>query len=405
MILKALYGLPKKVIFCKKSLISNQRPNSAIEFEHTANTKKKTLFIDKNNISDSWKYSRIKKKIDFKKREKLLLKLLDRYRGKGEFDCIVPGSGGKDSCYAAHILKYKYGMNPLTVTWPPILYTRYGYKNFQNWLLSAKLKNISAKRNAELFKILTRLAITNLFHPFQTFILGQKNFAPKIALKYNIPLVFYGENESEHGNPIADNLSSLRDKSYFVYKNFNTLKLGGNSIKNIIDTYKFKAKDFESILPISNDKIKKFPLEVHYLGYYLKWVPQETFYYAVENCNFRPRPFRTQGTYSKYNSIDDKIDDLHYYTTFIKFGIGRATYDVSQELRNDHLTVEEGKKLIKKYDGEFPDRYFKEVMEYLEIKENYFLKLCDKFRSPHLWRKIKNKWHLRHTVNKDGVDD
>ena len=84
-------------------------------------------------------------------------------------------------------------------------------------------------------------------------------------------------------------------------------------------------------------------IEVHYLGYYLKWIPQETFYYAVENCGFRPRPFRTQGTYSKYNSIDDKIDDLHYYTTFIKFGIGRATYDVSQELRNGHLSIEEGK--------------------------------------------------------------
>ena len=63
-------------------------------------------------------------------------------------------------------------------------------------------------------------------------------------------------------------------------------------------------------------------LEVHYLGYYLNWVPQETYYYSVNNCGFRPRPFRTQGTYSKYNSIDDKIDDLHYFTTFIKFGIG-----------------------------------------------------------------------------------
>ena len=66
-----------------------------------------------------------------------------------------------------------------------------------------------------------------------------------------------------------------------------------------------------------------------------------------KNCGFRPRPFRTQGTYSKYNSIDDKIDDLHYFTTFIKFGIGRATYDVSQEIRNNHLSVEEGKKTYK----------------------------------------------------------
>jgi hypothetical protein len=69
------------------------------------------------------------------------------------------------------------------------------------------------------------------------------------------------------------------------------------------------------------------------------------------------------------------------------------------------LTADEGKKLIKKYDGEFPDRYFKEIMKYLNIKENHFLKLCDKFRSPHLWKKIKKNWFLRHTVNKDGTDD
>ena len=89
----------------------------------------------------------------------------------------------------------------------------------------------------------------------------------------------------------------------------------------------------------------------------------------------------------------------------MKFGIGRATYDVAQELRNDHLTIEEGKKLIKKYDGEFPDNYFSDTMKYLGINENFFIKLCERFRSPHLWKKIKNKWHLRHTCNKDGTDD
>jgi N-acetyl sugar amidotransferase len=402
---KTYFGLPSKVIFCKKTLISNQRPNSSIEFEHSIKTKKKTLRIDSNSVSDSWKYSRIKKKINFSLREKKLLKLLDQYRGKGEFDCLVPGSGGKDSCYAAHVLKYKYGMNPLTVTWPPILYTSYGHENFKNWLSTGKFKNISAKRNENFFRILTKESILNLLHPFQTFILGQKNFAPKIAKKLNIPLVFYGENEAEHGNPMSDNTSSLRDNSYFAYKNFKDLRLGGLKIKELMSRYNFHYKDFEDILPLKNEELNNFPLEVHYLGYYLKWIPQEAFYYSVENCGFKPSPFRTQGTYSKYNSIDDKIDDLHYYTTFIKFGIGRATYDVSQEIRNDHLTADEGKKLIKKYDGEFPDRYFKEIMKYLNIKENHFLKLCDKFRSPHLWKKIKKNWFLRHTVNKDGTDD
>jgi N-acetyl sugar amidotransferase len=406
MTLKTYFGLPKKIIFCKKSLISNQCPNSTIEFNHNKNSKKKTLIIDKKEISDSWKYSRFKKKIDYSKREKELLKLLDKHRGKyGEFDCIVPGSGGKDSCFASHMLKNKFGMNPLTVTWSPILYTDYGYQNYKSWLQTDNLKNISSKRDEYTMKYLTKLAIMNLMHPFQTFMLGQKIFATKMAAKYRIPLVFFGENEAEHHNPIADNLKSIRDKSYYTYKNFDKLYLGGVKIKDLINNHNLKLKDLKIFLPPSEDELLKSNIEVHYLGYYLKWVPQETYYYSVENCGFRPRPFRTQGTYSKYNSIDDKIDDLHYYTTFIKFGIGRATYDVSQELRNGHLTIDEGKKLIKKYDGEFPDRYFNEIMRYLEISKSDFFKTIDRFRSPHIWKKIKKSWYLRHTVNKDGTDD
>ena len=158
-------------------------------------------------------------------------------------------------------------------------------------------------------------------------------------------------------------------------------------------------------LPPPYEQLEKSKIEVHYLGYYLKWTPQEVYYYAVENTGFEARPFRTQGTYSKYNSIDDKIDDLHYYTTFIKFGLGRATYDASQEIRNKHLTREEGVALVKRFDGEFPDKYFKEVMDYLELTPERFVQLFDEFRSPHLWKRIGGDWKLRHNVVGDGVDD
>jgi hypothetical protein len=236
--------------------------------------------------------------------------------------------------------------------------------------------------------------------------LGQKNLAPKIALKYNIPLIFYGENEAEYGNPIADNATSLRDKSYFSFKNLDEIYLGGVSVAELRERYKVSLNDILSFLPAPADELANSNIEVHYLGYYLKWVPQEVYYYAVENTGFKSRPFRTQGTYSKYNSIDDKIDDLHYYTTFIKFGIGRATYDASQEIRNRHLTREEGVALVKKFDGEFPDRYFNEIMEYLDINPEYFRnELTDKYRSPHLWKKIDGEWKLRHNVWKGGCDD
>ena len=404
--MEAKYGLPREVKFCERCVISNQRPASAVEFKHTAASKKVTMNIDSEGICDACKHAEEKERIDWKKREDELVKLLDKYRkNNGDYDCLVPGSGGKDSAYQAHVLKYKYGMHPLTVTWPPILYTDYGYKNFKNWIDVGGFDNLSLNRNGKVMKLLTKLSIENLLHPFQTFMLGQKNMGPKLAMKFGIPLIFYGENEAEYGNPIADNATSLRDKSYFAMNNLDEMFLGGVSIKDLIGKYGLQLADLQAFLPAGHKDLEASNIEVHYLGYYLKWTPQESYYYAVEHTGFQARPFRTQGTYSKYNSIDDKIDDLHYYTTFIKFGIGRATYDASQEIRNHHLTREEGLALVKRFDGEFPDRYFKETMEYIGMETEHFFELCDKFRSPHLWAKANGEWKLRHTVNKDGADD
>jgi N-acetyl sugar amidotransferase len=387
--------------------MSNQRPASTAEFKHTKDSKKVTLAFDEQGVCDACRNAEAKERIDWKQREEQLLALLDKHRSKdGSYDCIVPGSGGKDSAFQAHVLKYKYGMNPLTVTWPPILYTDYGYENWKNWIDVGGFDNLSFRRNGRVMKLLTRLSIENLLHPFQTFILGQKNLGPKLAAKLGIQLVFYGENEAEYGNPIADNATSLRDKSYHTFQNIDELHLGGVSVKELREKYDLRMSDLLAFLPAPAAEIERANIEVHYLGYYLKWVPQEVYYYAVEHTGFKARPFRTQGTYSKYNSIDDKIDDLHYYTTYIKFGIGRATYDASQEIRNRHITREEGVALVARFDGEFPDRYFNEVMEYLEIKPEHFHALCDKARSPHLWgRDANGQYKLRHNVALTGLDD
>jgi N-acetyl sugar amidotransferase len=400
------YGLPEEVKFCTKCVMSNQRPTSAIEFKHTKDSKKTTMNFDENGVCDACRTAEIKDSINWNMREEELIKLLDKHRkNDGSYDCLVPGSGGKDSAYQAHVLKYKYNMNPLTVTWPPILYTDYGLKNWRNWLDSG-FDNISFYRNGKVMKLLTKLSIENLLHPFQTFILGQKNLAPKIAASHGISLIFYGENEAEYGNPIADNMSSLRDKSYFSFNHLDEVYLAGISVDELMQKYDVRLSDLMAYLPPKVEDLEKSNIEVHYLGYYLKWTPQEVYYYAVENTGFKARPNRTQGTFSKYSGIDDKIDDLHFYTTYIKFGIGRATYDASQEIRNRHLTREEGQALVNRFDGEFPDRYFNDIMEYINMDANSFHELCDKFRSPHLWGKDSiGNWKLRYNVAGTGLDD
>ena len=397
---QARFGLPQEVIFCKRCVMSNQRPCSSIEFKHTRDRKHRSLHIDEQGICDACRFAELKEQIQWKKREEELLKLLDQHRRKdGGYDCIVPGSGGKDSAYAAHVLKYKYGMHPLTVTWPPILYTEIGWKNFRNWIEEGGFDNLTFKPNGRVHRLLTRLAVENLLHPFQTFILGQKNLAPKMALQTKVPLIFYGENEAEYGNPIADTASSLRDKSYFVTGNLSEIYLAGLSVPELMERHQLSLNDLAPYFPADAGELERFPIQVHYLGYYLKWTPQESYYYAVEHTGFEANPFRTEGTYSKYNSLDDRIDGFHYYTTFIKFGLGRATYDASQEIRNKHLTREEGVALVRRFDGEFPEKYFKEIMETLGMKPEHFLELCDQFRSLHLWKKEGGAWKLRHPVS------
>tara|TARA_B100001540_G_scaffold280055_1_gene269205 strand:- start:591 stop:1787 length:1197 start_codon:yes stop_codon:yes gene_type:complete len=393
----SLFGMPEDIIFCKRCIISNQRPISTIEFKSKNTLNKKGIDIADDGICSACKYTDIKNKINWDDREIKLKKLLDKYRKKNGYDVIVPSSGGKDSSYAAHVLKYKYKMNPLTVTWAPHLYTEIGWKNLQNCSHVGGLDNILFTPNGILHKKITSLAFKNLLHPFQPFIVGQKVIGPLMATKFDIPLVFYGEKE--YGNPLEENYVPTMDKKFFSNQDIEKILLGGVSIKELMSNYKFKLNDFTPYIPPKLEELEKKKVEVHYLGYYLKWDPQESFYYASEHTGFKPNIERTEGSYSKYSSIDDKIDDFHYFTTFIKFGIGRATYDAAQEIRCGKITREEGVNLVKKYDGEFPKKYFNDFLNYIDVDEDNFWKIIDSYRSPHLWEYKENKWILKKIVS------
>jgi N-acetyl sugar amidotransferase len=411
-----LYGLPQEVAFCKKCVISNQRPNSAVEYEHTKASQKRTINFDDQGVCDACRFAERKRhSIDWQEREQQLRELCDKHRKHdGSYDCIVPGSGGKDSFYAAHVLKNKYGMHPLTVTWAPHIYTDWGWKNFQAWI-NAGHDNYLMTPNARVHRLLTRLSTELLFHPFQAFMFGQKALAPKMALLFDVPLVFYGENEAEYGNPIGDTDTAKRDWSYFTAADQSKVYLGGVSVADLKEQFGVDQSDLQPYLPADPEQVRRNQVEVHYLGYYLRWHPQSCYYYAVEHGGFQASPERTPGTYSKYNSIDDRIDDFHYHTTGVKFGIGRATYDAAQEIRSGDITREEGVALVKRFDHEFPERFADEIFRYLSVpakefpaasrmfeqpimNREYYDRLADTFRPPHLWVRDDGRWRLRHAV-------
>ena len=374
------YRLPREVKFCKKCVISNQRPR---------------IRFDEQGVCSACRYAEIKQnQIDWKKREEELLRVLDRHRSKqGDHDVIVPSSGGKDSSFVAHQLKYKYGMNPLTVTWSPHIYTDIGWKNYQNFIKSG-FDNILGNANGRVHRELTRLAFIHLGEPFQPFIYGQKSFPLNISTKYEIPLIIYGEDgEAEYGGDVlhsrqTHNVGEDIARHYF-----------SNMGPEYWVRYGVKRKDLKIYMPPPIEKLRDIGVECHFMGYYKKWIPQENYYYASKHTGFQANPDgRSEGTYSKYASIDDRIDGFHYYLMYIKFGIGRCTSDAAHEIRDGHITREEGVRLVRKYDGEFPKKHFEEFLEYCQLTEDEFWMHIDSWRSPHLWENICGKWEPKHQI-------
>lgn len=377
---RTVYNLPQEVKFCKKCVISNQRPRIVFDEEGVCNACR--YWERKDNV------------IDWQEREKQLVELCDRFRRTdGSFDVVVPSSGGKDSVLVAHQLKYKYGMNPLTVTWAPHIYTKIGWKNFQS-LIDAGLDNVLGTPNGIIHRKLTSLCTIEMGDPFQPFIYGQVSLPIRIAAGYNIDLIMDGENgEAEYGGD-----PDSEERSGFNVEDVNNYWFSGKPLEYWYE-HGFTAADLTMYMPPQIESIKSRNIERHFFSYYKDWRPQNHYYYAIENTGFRPNPNgRSVGTYSKYASLDDEIDPFHHYFSLLKFGIARATGDAAHEIREGLLTRDEGVALVRRYDTEFPRKSIDVFLKYCDFTESQFWAICEKWRNLDLWEKLDGQWCLKNQV-------
>lgn len=369
--------------------MSNQRPR---------------IHFDKDGVCGACRFAEMKaREIDWEERENLLRELCDRYRrNDGRFDVIVPSSGGKDSGRVAHELKYNCGMHPLTVTWAPFEYTPEGYRNFRNFIKVGGFNNFTAWPNGRFHRKLARLAFEALGDAWQPFAYGQVCYAFHIAQRFDVKLVFFGENgEAEYsGDPRVYNLRGMPfeiwAEQYFKGVTVDDLVRYGLEETDYFTKDSFDESDLTFYRPPDIESMREKEIEFHWFSFYKKWIPQENYYYSSEHTGFHANPEgRSEGTYSKYASLDDQMDGFHYYLAFIKFGIGRATSDAAHEVRDEHITREEAAALVKRFDGEFPMRWFHEFLSYLEITEDHFWDVVDRFRQPHIWKHENGVWKLQ----------
>ena len=356
--------------FCTRCTISTMRPR---------------ITFDAEGVCSACRFAEAKASTDWTRRENELKRLCDYHRSNnGSFDVVVPVSGGKDGGFVAHQLKTVYGMHPLCVSFAPLIPTEIGQQNLRAFINSG-FDVIQGHPNGQVARKLARLAFEHMGDPFQPFIYGQTNMPLRIAAQEGIELVMYGEDgEAEYGGAVKiarpSRAPEEHDMQYFSGKS-----------PEFWEAYGVSAKELEIFQGPQSPAVKP---QIHFFGYYKKWDPQENFYHCSEHTGFSPNPERTEGTYSKYASLDDKLDGLHYYLAFAKFGIGRATSDSAHEIRDGKITREEGVALVHKFDAEFPTRHYEEACDYMGISMIEATRIIAGWRSPEVWDGLKLRYRV-----------
>ena len=371
--------------FCKECIMPNTRPR--IEFSE-------------NGVCNACMHSKKKEKINWKERENEFLNLVGNIKNyskknKNLYDCIVPWSGGKDSTSIALKLKFNFDLNPLLVTFSPLMVNDIGSFN-RNELIKKGFDAIFINPNQYIAKKLSKRFFIERGNPKVAWDAGVNAGPVQIALKYKIPFVFYAEHgESEYGGLVLDQNSEKKRNLREVIEH----QVGDFPVNWVSN--EITEKDLAPYIYPEEKELTEINLNSYYFSYFFKWSMLDNFHYVSKMLpTFKlEENQRTQGTFTNFDSLDDKIDCLYYYMQYIKFGFGRATRDSCRMIQNNQMNRDEAIKLARKYDSEFPTKNFNEVLKYLNLSEDQFTSIVDKHRNQEIWKvNLDNKWSLINTI-------
>ena len=350
---------------------------------------KPDLTIDENGLCDACKYVKILNSVDWKKRRESLKKILNQHKNSdgSNYDCIIPVSGGKDSHYQTYVIKEEFGLNPLCVSYHLPEFTELGRKNIEN-LKKIGVDCIEFTPNPEVCLKMQQIGFTEFGDAQWPEHFGIFTFPVQIAVKYKIPLIIWGENsQAEYGGPIKDAESNQLGEEWT--KNYGT-RVGGQdndyqSIENL-EKYGIDKKFLQAYSYPSKEEREKVGIIGIFLGHYIRWNVKKQLD-IVKKQGFEVHDGPTEGTFTNYENLDNKVQGIHDYIKWLKFGYGRATDNASVLIRLGELTRDEGLKLVKQHEGKIPRKYLDEFLEKWDMSFDQFLEICNKFTNKDLFKK------------------
>ncbi len=367
----------REIRYCKKCLMPTTRPR---------------VIFNEDGVCNACLNAEEKKRIDWEARRREFLALVEPYRSRdGSWDCIVPWSGGKDSSSIAYRLKFEFGLNPLLVTFSPQLPNEVGNHN-REMLIRLGFDHFFFRPNQRIHRHLARRFFIERGNLKVAWDAGINVLPVMVAVKHRIPLIFYAEHgESEYGGRVlSEEHKKFRDFTEFIEHQV------GDDPRNWVDDV-VTPNDLNPYVYPDLEEVAAVGVKALYFAYFFRWSMYENYQFIKDKIDFWTHPQgRTVGTFTDFDSLDDKVDNLYYYMQYIKFGFGRAVRDASRMIQNGHLTREEGLALARKYDGEFPEEFLDEVLDYLEMDRTEFTEVVDMHRNPEIWKRdAHNDWALR----------
>jgi N-acetyl sugar amidotransferase len=307
--------------------------------------------------------------INYYERLELLEELIKKYPRKNTFfDCILGVSGGKDSTRQAIYLREKLGLNPLLVcmTWPPEQVNIRGVNNLSN-LINLGFDLVLQAPAPNTFKKLMRESFLNFANWAKSTELALYSSVPQVAIAYGISLIFNGED------PGQKEAQSMGLNGWDNNKIINNNTLSGGDVewmKSIVDNpSKLIPYQFPGV-----DILKKNDIQIVDLGWFLgDWSFYTNGVYAV-SLGMDPRkdePAIT-GDPSYVSCLDEDWVSVNQLIKYYKYGFGKATDYVNEEIRFGRLTREQGIDLIKEYDGACHPVLIQTFCDYIEISVEFF---------------------------------
>lgn len=349
------------------------------------------VVFDADGICNACHTAEAKKHIDWDARNAEFREYLDRFRPKsGPYDCIVPWSGGKDSSAIAYKLKFQFGLNPLLVTASPLIPNEIAQHN-RDEFLKLGFDHVMVRPNPEIARHMARRFLIERGNPKVHWEATKEAIPLQVAVQYQIPLVFYAEHgESEYGGRVLNEESrKIKDFTEVIEH------IVGDDANNWIDDV-VTERDLGPYCYPPSESINAVGVKALYFAYFFKWSMYENYEYIKDKMNFEVAPGgRTDGTFTNFDSLDDKIDTLYYHMQYVKFGFGRALRDAARMIHNGHLTREQGLEYVRQFDHEPPRVYLQDQLDYLRMTESELNHIIDMHRNPEIWTRDGDEWRLR----------